>query len=60
VPLTDALSFTSAFSGEQFLPLRELLASFVATPLNETLFVGLFAIRSVGKGAGRVVRSDLR
>jgi len=26
-----------------------MLASFVATPLNETLFVGLFAIRSVGK-----------
>lgn len=28
-----------------------LLASFVATPLNETLFVGLYAVNGVGKAA---------
>ena len=36
-------SRTGIFDGAKFL------ASFVATPFNETLFVGLFGIKSVGK-----------
>jgi hypothetical protein len=32
-----------------------MLASFVATPLNETLFVGLYDIHGVGKAASGLI-----